>query len=181
MNRVIKFKTKNGKNITIRRLRDTDYVAVTKYFKEFQKGPGAKWTWWYPTRPLKTQEQMTRAWADENQFFVAAFDGDKVVGVASAHKKQVDNPWAGRMATTGTTLLEKYTSNGIGTKFKQIVEKWARDNNVHKLQAEVRHKNVRSLGNLMKQGYEIVGIMRDTAFIDGEWQHEYILEKILEE
>ena len=95
-------------------------------------------------------------------------------------KRMPDHPYSGRMATTGTTILEKYTSNGLGTKFKQIVGKWAQEHNVHKLQTEVRHKNTRSLGNLLKQGYEVVGIVHDTAFIDGEWHHEYILEKILE-
>ena len=91
-----------------------------------------------------------------------------------------EHPYSGRVAESGTTMLEKYTSNGLGTKFKQIVGKWASENNVHKLQTEVRHKNTRSLGNLLKQGYEIVGILHDTALIDGEWHHEYILEKILE-
>jgi len=42
------------------------------------------------------------------------------------------------------------------------------------------NKKCVSLGNLLKQGYEIVGILHDTAFIDGKWHHEYILEKILE-
>ena len=81
---------------------------------------------------------------------------------------------------TATTMLEQYTSNGLGTKFKQIIEKWAFENGVHKLESGVRHKNIRSLGNLLNQGWEIVGILHDTAFIDGEWHHEYILEKILE-
>jgi len=180
MNRAIKFKLKNGKIVTIRRLKGTDYKAVAQYFKDFQNGPSAKWTWWYPSRPSKTKEQMTKAWTDTNGLYIAAFDNNKVIGVASAQKRQVDNPWSGRTATTGTTILEKYTSMGLGTKFKQIVEKWARENNVHKLQSEVRHKNIRSLGNLMKQGYEIVGILHDTAFINGEWHHEYLLEKILE-
>ena len=58
----------------------------------------------------------------------------------------------------------------------KIVSAWAQENNVHKLQPEVRHKNTRSLGNLLKQRYEVVGILHDTAFIDGEWHHEYILD-----
>ena len=180
MNRAIKFKLKNGKIVTIRRLKDDDYDAVTQYFKEFQNGPSNKWTWQYPGKPPKTREQRTKGWKDKNELHIAAFDKNKVIGVASIGKLQVNNPWAGRVATTGTTMLEKYTSNGLGTKFKQITEKWARENNVHKIQTEIRHKNTRSLGNLLKQGYEVVGILHDTAFIDGEWHHEYILEKILE-
>lgn len=81
---------------------------------------------------------------------------------------------------TATSILEKYTSNGLGAKIRSIIEKWAYENGVHKLEAETFLKNTRSIGNLLKSGYEIVGISHDAAFIDGEWHHEYILEKILE-
>ena len=180
MNRAIKFKLKNGKTVVIRPINIGDYDAVLKYMKDFAKGPSAKWTWMYPGRPLPTKERAEKDWASENNLFIAAFDDDKIIGMANIMKKMPDHPYSGRIATTGTTMLEKYTSNGLGTKFKQIIGKWALKHNVHKLQSEVRHKNTRSLGNLLKQGYEIVGILHDTAFIDGEWHHEYILEKILE-
>ncbi len=180
MNRSIKFKLKNGKEVVIRPMKIGDYDAFVKYMDEFRKGPSAKWTWQYPGRPLPSKEKAEKDWNNENSLFIAAFDGNKIVGTASIMKKMPDHPYSGRVATTGTTMLEKYTSNGLGTKFKQIINKWALEHNVHKLQSEVRHKNTRSLGNLLKQGYEIVGILHDTAFIDGEWHHEYILEKILE-
>ena len=42
MKRAIKFKLKNGKEVTIRPLRADDYDAVMRYMKEFRKGPSAK-------------------------------------------------------------------------------------------------------------------------------------------
>jgi len=180
MNRAIKFKLKNGKVVTIRRIRGTDYDDVMKYFEKFTRGPGAKWTWQYPGQPKKDKEKSIQAYESPNNLFIGAWDGKNLIGMADISKKQANHPYSGRVASTATTMLEQYTSNGLGTKFKQIVEKWARENNVHVLQSGVRHKNVRSLGNLLKQGYEIVGIFHDTAFINGEWHHEYLLEKILE-
>lgn len=180
MNRAIQFKLKNGKVVTIRRLKPDDYDAFMKYIKEFSKGPGAKWTWQYPGRPMPPKERAAKDWTSEDCLFIAAFECNRIIGMANIVKKMSGHPYSGRVATTGTTMLEKYTSNGLGTKFKQIIGKWAQENNIHKLQTEVRHKNVRSLGNLLKQGYEIVGILHDTACIDGEWHHEYVLEKILE-
>ena len=44
MNRAIKFKLKNGKVVTIRRLKPEDYDADMKFLEEFAKGPSAKWT-----------------------------------------------------------------------------------------------------------------------------------------
>lgn len=180
MNRAIKFKLKNGKIVTIRRIRGTDYDDVMKYFRKFTRGPGAKWTWQYRGQPDKDKAKSIQIYEDPNSLFVGAWDGDDMIGMANISKKQAGHPYSGRVATTATTMLEQYTSNGLGTKFKQIVEKWACENNVHILQSGVRHKNIRSLGNLLKQGYEIVGVYHDTAFIDGEWHHEYLLEKKLE-
>lgn len=180
MKRAIKFKLKNGKVVAIRRVRDTDYEAVMTYFETFSAGPSAKWTSGYPRRDNgKGRDHVVKPWGDPNKLFVIAVDGDRVVGMASVHKQKADL-YSGRSAVTGTAMLEEYTSNGLGNKFKQITEKWARENEVHKLEASVRHKNVRSLGNLLKNGYEVVGIMHDCFFIDGEWHHKYLLEKILE-
>lgn len=180
MNRAIKFKLKNGKEVIIRPLKDTDYEAVKKYYTEFNKGPSAKMVFEYPGAPITPKEQMVQRWSNKNNLYLAVFDGNKVAAIAQICKIMPDHPYSGRNAITGTTMLEKYTSNGLGTKLKMIVEKWARENNVHKLQSETFHKNTRSIGNLLKQGYEIVGILHDVAFIDGEWYHQYNLEKILE-
>jgi len=180
MNRAIKFKLKNGKVVTIRRIRGSDYDDVMKYLEKFTCGSGAKWTWQYPRQPKKDKESSIAFYENPNNFAIAALDGNKIIGIAHAEKLRPTHPWSGRAANTATTILDEYTSNGLGYKMKQIIEKWARQNNVHKLQAYIRHKNIRSLGNLIKNEYEIVGIMHDVAFIDGEWQHEYILEKILE-
>lgn len=181
MNRSIKFKLKSGKEVTIRRLKPDDYDAFAKFNKDFAKGPSAKMNFEYPGAPIESKEQLVKAWTNQNNLYIAAFDGNKVVGYAQIRKLMVGHPFSARNAITGTSILEKYTSNGLGTKFKTIIEKWARENNVHKLEAETFQKNMRSIGNLLKNGYEIVGVSHDVAFIDGEYYHQYNLEKILEQ
>ncbi|MBP5399632.1 MAG: GNAT family N-acetyltransferase [Alphaproteobacteria bacterium] len=180
MKRAINFKLKNGRTVVIRCLKDDDYDAVKKYYTEFDKGPSAKMVFDYPGAPIGTKEHFIKKWRNKNNLCIAAFDDDKIIGCAQVCKIMPDHPYSGRNAITGTTILEKYTSNGLGTKFKVIIEKWARENNVHKLTSETFHNNIRSIGNLIKQGYEVVGILHDVAFIDGEWYHQYNFEKILE-
>ena len=116
-----------------------------------------------------------------NNLFLGAWDGDKLIGESTITRIAPQNPkYRGLTGETGTIILDKYTSNGLGGKLKTIIEKWAHENGVHKLYAEVMNKNIRSLNNLLKHGYEIVGIKRDAAIIDNEWMHIHILEKILE-
>ena len=180
MKRAVKFKLKDGRVVTIRPLRADDYDAFAKFHKEFAKGPGAKWAWMYPERPMPEKEHMLKDWSNKNNLFIGVFDENKIVGYAQIRKLMVGHPFSARNAMTATSILEKYTSNGLGAKIMLIIEKWAYENGVHKLEAETFLKNTRSIGNLLKSGYEIVGISHDAAFIDGEWHHEYILEKILE-
>ena len=61
MKRAINFTLKNGKTVTIRPLKIEDYDSFVKYMKEFAKGPGAKWTWQYPGRPLPPKERASKA------------------------------------------------------------------------------------------------------------------------
>ena len=180
MKHAVSFTLKNGRTVIIRCLCVEDYEAVKEYYAEFNNGSSAKMVFEYPDAPIETKEHMVQKWENKNNLCIAAFDGNKIVGCAQICKIMADNPYSGRNAITGITMLEEYTSNGLGTEFSMLIEKWARENNVHKILAETFHKNVRSIGNLLKQSYEIAGILHDVAFIDGEWYHQYNFEKILE-
>lgn len=178
--RPIYFKLKNGKTVKIRRINANDYDDFMKFLKKFTAGPGAKWTYQYKGQPDKDYEKSIAMYESPDNLFLGVWDGNELVATTNISKIRPKHPYYARAATTGTTILEKYTSNGIGTKLKQLTEKWAIENNIHKLEATVREKNIRSICNLLKNGYEIVGMLHDTAFIDGQWHNEYIMEKILE-
>ncbi|MBR0212016.1 MAG: GNAT family N-acetyltransferase [Alphaproteobacteria bacterium] len=181
MNRAIKFKLKNGKVVTIRRIRGTDYDAMMKFFDKFVRDPGVKYTSQYLGQPKKNKEACVAMYDNPNNLFVGAWDDNELIGESTIIKIAPDNPkFRGLTGETGSIILNKYTSQGLGGKLKTIIEKWARENGVHKLYGEVFHKNIRSLNNLLKHGYQIVGIKHDSAVIDNEWIHTYILEKILE-
>ncbi len=182
MNRAIKFKLKNGKVVTIRRIRGTDADAMLKFLNKCSHDyETSKYTSFYLGKPTPSKESCVALYDNPNNFFVGAWDGDNIIGESTITKVSPNNPkYRGLTGITGSIILSKYTSQGLGGKLKTIVEKWARENGVHKLEAEVFHKNVRSLNNLLKNGYEIIGIKHDHAFINNEWVHEYILEKILD-
>ena len=154
---------------------------MMKFFNKFVHDPSTKYTSQYLGQPKKDKESSVSMYDDPNNLLVGAWDGDEIVGESSIVKIAPENPkYRGLTGETGSIILDKYTSQGLGGKLKTIIEKWARENGVHKLEAEVFHKNIRSLNNLMKHGYNIVGIKHDAAIVDKEWMHIYILEKILE-
>lgn len=173
------FNLKDGKKLTIRQVKGDDYDASMCFFDAFSRGVGAKWTNQYSGQPKKDRERSVKMYENPNNFFIAAWDDEAIVGMASASIILPNHPYYGHGAEVGITILEEYTSKGLGTELLRYIEKWARKKTVHKLEATVRHKNIRSIGALLKSGYQIVGIKHDTAFISKEWHHEYVMEKIL--
>ena len=181
MNRAIKFKLKNGKFITIRRTRGTDYDAVMKFMEKFTHDVGAIQTFQYAGQPKKDKEKSILLYESKDNLFLSAWDGGNIIGTCSINKIRPNHPYSqGKSASIGMTILSKYTHNGIGNKMLQILEKWARDNGVHKIEAEIRHMNIPSIANCIKNGFLIIGLQRDAAIINGKYVHHYLVEKILE-
>ncbi|MBO4643230.1 MAG: GNAT family N-acetyltransferase [Alphaproteobacteria bacterium] len=180
MNRAVKFELKNGKTVTIRRIRGTDVDAMINFFDKFVRDPSTKYTSQYPGQPKKNRESSVALYDDPNNLFLGAWYDDEIIGEASIVKVTPQNQkFRGLTGVTGNIIFDEFTSKGLGRKLNVMIEKWARKNSVHRLEAEVFHKNIRSLNNFMKLGYEIVGIKHDVAIVDEEWMHIYILEKIL--
>ena len=74
MKRAIKFKLKNGKVVTIRRLVAADYETQMKFVEKFTRGPGAVQTMQYRGQPKKDKAITIRHY--ENNFVIGAFDAD---------------------------------------------------------------------------------------------------------
>ena len=181
MNRPIKFKLKNGKIITIRRSRGADYEAIMAFLEKFSHDPGAIQTMQYAGQPKKDKEKSIEVYESKDSLHVSAWDGNIVIGTCSISKMRPNHPYCkGTSAGAGMCMLSKYTHNGIGTKMFQILEKWARENGVRRIEGEVRHINIPSIGNCIKNGFLIVGLKRDAAIINGKYVHHYIVEKILD-
>ena len=181
MKSAVKFELKNGKIVTVRRIRGTDYDAMMDFFDRFVQDPSVKYTSQYLGQPKKNKELSVAMYDNPNNLFLGAWDGDEIIGECSIMKIAPQNPkFRGLTGETGNIILDEYTSKGLGGKLNIMIEEWARENGVHKLEAEVFHKNIRSLNNFIKRGYEIVGIKHDCAIVDKERMHIYILEKILE-
>jgi len=171
---------KNGKQVTLRRIRAKDYEDIIIYFDKFSHGKGAVWTHQYPGQPKKDREKSIQHYEADNELFLGIWDNKNIVAIGSISIKHLNHPWSVPQAEFGVSALEEYTSLGIGTHLLKELEKWAIKKKVHRIKAIVRHNNKRALGLYLKFGYQIEGMARETAFFDNQWQHDYYIGKIIE-
>lgn len=75
-------------------------------------------------------------------------------------------------------ILEKFRGHGIGGKLFLELDKWARDNNIARLELSVMCSNKVARHLYEKNGFDIEGIKRDSMIIDGKFVDEYYMAKL---
>ena len=175
-----KFKLKNGQYVDIRKIKASDYEDVMAYLAEFSQTVGAKFTYQYPGRPKADKEKSIKAYEDENSLFLGGYDNGKLIAVSQIGFIKPDHPWCGKNASFGISMLDKYQGQGLGFYLMQRMEQWARQKGVHRIEDCVRQKNKKGIALYLKCGFEIEGLARGNAFIDGEWINTYYIAKILD-
>lgn len=175
----MKVTLKNGKTVTIRRIRGKDYEEVMAFLDKFSRGKGAVWTNQYPGQPKKDKEKSVQHYQSDDELFLGVWDEDELIAESSIKISGLNHPWRVPVAHVVLFILEKYTGLGLGTRLLKQLEKWAIKKGVHRIKAAVRHNNKRALGLYLKLGYQIEGMAKETAFFDHQWQHEYYIAKIV--
>ncbi len=170
---------KNGITVCLRQMKGRDYQQAMLFLR--QMASETIFTNQYPDQPDKDKEQCIETYENPNNFFKGVFLPDgKMIGLVSACIMKPNHPWSGFSCDFGISILKDYYGNGLGTKLMQDMEEWARDKKMHSIMGGVRAGNVRAIGLYLKCGFQIDGLFRQTAFINGQWHDMYHITKILE-
>lgn len=117
---------------------------------------------------------------DPSNIFLGAFDGERLIGYITLRKPFPDRPWATHIGAFGLLILNNYWSQGLGVKLLDIMEKIAKEHNITRLEAKVRINNHRASNLFMRQKYQIEGKRKHSVLINGKYEDEYYLGKILD-
>lgn len=77
-------------------------------------------------------------------------------------------------------ILSSYRGKGIGTALFCEMEKWARNNSIHRLELTTAVVNEAGVALYQKAGFEIEGVKRNSMRINGEFVNEYYMGKLLD-
>lgn len=115
----------------------------------------------------------------EEMFIRCAEDADELVGFISAARGSHIRDRHSAYIVCG--LREKYRRRGIGTAFFQMLDKWAKAQNIHRLELIVRCENAAALKLYQNFGFEVEGTARHAVLINDSYRDEYYMSKIYPE
>lgn len=76
-------------------------------------------------------------------------------------------------------IPKKYTGQGFGGKLLTYIERWAKENNIHRLELTVMKNNLKALRLYHKSGFHIEGEIKDSLLVAGEYVDEFAMFKII--
>lgn len=76
-------------------------------------------------------------------------------------------------------VAERSRGKGIGAGLFEMMEQWAKQNKIHRIELTVLAHNHAALSLYRKMGFEVEGTKRDSLYIDGKYVDEYYMSKLL--
>jgi len=112
------------------------------------------------------------------QLELGGFEQNRLISHLGFFKPSPHHPYEKHTIEFAIKILKDYCSNGLGSKLLLIMEDIARNTGVKRIQALVRTSNTLGLNFYKKHGYEIEGMKKQAAFINGVYENEFYIAKI---
>ena len=175
-----KLTLKDGRSVTLRHCVPEE-VSLLPAFME-QVAAESTHTLQYPGK-IFDLELAGQAWKKgvetPGDLYLGAFTDGKLVGQLIFHQYQANHLWTKHIGEFGMMILREYWGQGLGAALLDRMEQVAHAVGITRIEATVRTGNERGMGLYAKKGYEIEGVRRRAAWINGEYQDEYHIAKIL--
>lgn len=173
------FVLKNNQTVIVRSLTENDYDSMCAHMKLI--GEESINTNQYPGREPIKKEQYLKNLTIPSLAHIGVFSMERqLVGMLRIFVYNPGHPWNGRTCQFAIHILKEYQNCGLGKHLMSLLDQWAKENKMHRIQGSVRTKNDQGIALYLKSGFAIDGLHRETAFINGQWHDEYTIYKIID-
>jgi len=173
-------RTKSDKTYEIRSFIPEDANELQNFF--YQSALDSTYTLHYKEKNIpvsKLQERSKQAIESQNDIFLGVFDNGKIIGQLFFKVCYPDHPWVKHIGEFGMTILKDYWGQGIGSALLAQMESFAKSIGVTRIEARVRSSNERGVSLYKKSGYQIEGSRKKAALINGSFEDEFYIAKLL--
>jgi len=130
------------------------------------------------TTEEEQRDQLERLLARENQMiFVAEHDG-QLLGYLGAYGGEFHRNRHSAYIVIG--ILQAFTGQGIGSQLFTVLEQWACQHAIHRLELTVMAHNEAGIALYRRRGFEIEGIKKHSLLLGGRYVDEYYMARLIE-
>ena len=127
---------------------------------------------------VEQQAETIRALRETpNQAIFVAEQDAELIGYIAAYGGRYRRNRHSAMIVIG--IRPTYGGQGVGTRLFETMERWARQQGLHRLELTVMAHNQAALALYVKMGFAVEGKLRHTIRIDGAYIDEYAMAKLL--
>ncbi len=123
-------------------------------------------------------QQIRKLLAQDNQMIFVVEHEDQLVGFLGAlggnYRRNHD------CVHVVIGIRQEFAGRGIGRALFEVLEKWAADHKLHRLELTVMSHNERAIHLYQKMGFSIEGTKKDSLLVDGRYVDEYYMARILD-
>jgi len=123
------------------------------------------------------EEEISRILQNKDSLLLVAVDNGALVGYLAAFGKSARR--IKHIVTISIAILQSHVGIGVGTKLFNELEKWAKENNKHRLELTVMDNNPAGQALYKKVGFEVEGIKRDSLYIAGAYINDIYMSKLI--
>jgi RimJ/RimL family protein N-acetyltransferase len=165
--------------MNIRAIRETDseqFLLLSKVLDEetqfMMLEPGER------TTTIEEQTQRIRnVLSQDNQMIFVVEHENQLVGFLAALGGNYRRNYHCVHIVIG--IGKNFVGQGIGKQLFNVLEKWATDHKIHRLELTVMSHNKRAIHLYQKMGFENEGIKHDSLLVNGKYVDEYYMARIL--
>ncbi|MBX9704459.1 MAG: GNAT family N-acetyltransferase [Silvanigrellaceae bacterium] len=171
---------KFDKTYELRSFIPSDAEALQSFFH--QSALESTHTLHYKEKPIsisKLEVRIKTAAESPSELFLGVFDKGKIIGQVYCRVQQPDHPWVKHIGEFGMTVLKDYWGQGIGTELLQHMETFASTIGISRIEAKVRTTNEQAISLYRKFGYQIEGTRKMAALINGSFEDELYIAKLI--
>jgi hypothetical protein len=122
------------------------------------------------------EKKMKEILGDKDDYFIAAINDGEIIGFLSAQRGKYKR--TRHLAYIVIGIRQEFQKQGIGSKFFDKLEEWAKENHLKRLELTVEVTNSVAINLYKRLGFVIEGTKKNTMFVDGVFVDEYMMAKV---
>jgi len=124
------------------------------------------------------RQKINRAVLGVELVLVAENDDKELVGYMAVERGEFNRILHSAYIVVG--IKKAYQGRGIGREFFALLDDWARENDIIRLELTVECKNVNAISLYERCGFKKEGLREKSMRVDGVFVDEYYMAKIIE-